>query len=82
MGGVGGWARELDCVNDSSKSGTYEWRVKMETTTDIPTATVHVKIIQKRVPTTITYAAIRVGLLLECVLSFLSAVIPVQILVS
>jgi len=54
--GIGGWARELDRVNDSSKSRTYEWRVKMETATDIPTAAAHVKIIQKPVPTTITYA--------------------------
>ena len=55
VGWIGGWARELDRVNDSSKSRTYEWGVKMETT-DIPTAAVHVKIIQKPVPTTITYA--------------------------
>ena len=74
----------MDRVNDSSKSRTYEWRVKMETTTDIPTATVHMKIIQKPVPTTITYADKKrysIGLLLECVLSFSSAVIPVQSLV-
>ena len=43
-------------LNDSSKLGTYEWRVKMEMTANIPTATIHVKTIQKPVPTTITYA--------------------------
>jgi len=56
VGGIGGWARGLDRVNDSSISRTYEWRVKMETTTDITTATIHVKTIQKPVPTTIIYA--------------------------
>jgi len=56
----------------------------METTTDIPTATIHVKTIQKPVPTTITYADKKrysIGLLLECVLLFSSAAIPVQSLV-